>query len=80
MQVTVRLLFLLANIVGNLYILLTNQNSTSGILYENYVLLVVVFNVAMIAIVYVVDYVIVKVRRDEIDRQIGKHFTQHKEW
>ena len=59
-QLVFRLLFLLVDIIGNAYILSTHQPFIMG---TDYGQSIVLFNAAMIMIIYIVDLILVAVRR-----------------
>ena len=65
-QLVGRLLFLLVNIVVNAYIL-----STGGLSFD-YSRFIVLFNAAMIMVIYLVDFSIVKAQRRRIASEIGE--------
>jgi TRAP-type C4-dicarboxylate transport system permease small subunit len=73
MQLIIRLIFLLVDIVGNIYMLSTHQpliNVTA--LPLDYVQFIVLFNAAMIMIIYIVDFIIVRTKKALIDLEIGE--------
>lgn len=78
MQLIFRILFLLVDVIGNIFILSTHQTLSLGDLHLDYVSLIVVFNAVMLLVVYVVDLVIFKVERYLIDIDIGEGFTNHR--
>ena len=78
MQLIFRILFLLVDVIGNIFILSTHQTLPLGDLHLDYVALIVVFNAAMLLVVYVVDLVIFKLERYLIDIDIGEGFTNHR--
>ena len=77
MQLVFRLLFLLVDIVGNIYTLSTNQPFLVGTaLPLNDSQFIVLFNAAMIMIIYIVDFVIVKLQRRNIVVHVGERMLQ----
>ena len=78
MQLVFRLLFLFVDIGGNIYILSTHQVVTLGGVSFDYGQFIVLFNAAMMMIVYIVDFIIVKIQRYRIDIDIGEGFTHRK--
>lgn len=79
-QLVFRLLFLLADIVGNIYILSTRQALTLGGMSFDNGQFIVAFNAAMIMVIYIVDFIIVKTQRYVIDFKIGERLTNNERW
>ncbi len=74
-QLIFRAIFILFDMIGNAYILRTHQTLTLGTLPLDNFWLIVLFNAAMIAIICIVDYIIVKVQRLRIDLEVGEGLT-----
>jgi hypothetical protein len=74
-QLIVRLFFLLVDVGGNMYILTTKQPLMLGALQLDLPLAIVVFNAAMILVVYIVDFIIVKTQRLFIQLAVGEGLT-----
>ncbi len=74
-QLIVRLFFLLVDIVGNMYILTTKQPLILGALQLDHTLSIVAFNAAMILVIYIVDFIIVKTQRFFIEVAVGEGLT-----
>lgn len=66
------ILSLLLDIGVNIYILLYHPTLTLGDLHLDYFWLIVLFNAALIVIIDIVDYIIVKIQRLRIDLEIGE--------
>lgn len=73
-----RLIVWLVDLFGNIIILSTHQTLSLGDLHLDYVWLIVVFNAAVLLVIYVVDFVIFKIERYLIDIDIGEGFTNHR--
>ncbi len=74
-QLIVRLFFLLVDIVGNMYILTTKQPLILGALQLDHSQAIIAFNAAMILVIYIVDFIIVKTQRFFIDLAVGEGLT-----
>jgi hypothetical protein len=74
-QLVFRLLFLLVDIVGNMSILSAHQTLTLGTLHLEYVPFIIVFNAAVIMIIYIVDLIIVAVLRVRTNYAVGQGLT-----
>jgi hypothetical protein len=71
-QMILRLLFVLGDVCGNIYMLTNHQPFLIG---ADYGQSIVFFNAAMILIIYVVDYIIVKTQKLRIDLAVGEGLT-----
>ena len=74
-QLVLRLLFWLTDIVGNAYILSTHQVLTLGDSSFDYGQFIVLFNAAMIMVIYFVDFVMYKTQKTRINLAIGEGMT-----
>ena len=75
MQVIFRIFFLLVDVVGNLYILTTQQPLILEALHLDQIQAIVAFNATMILIIYIVDFIIVKTQRFFIGVSVGEGLT-----
>ncbi len=74
-QLIFRLLFLLGDVVGNIYILSTKQPLILGALQLDHSQAIVAFNAAMILVIYIVDFIIVKTQKFFIELAVGEGLT-----
>ncbi len=73
-QLIFRAIFILFDMYGNYQTLETHQPFITALSID-YVLFIVLFNAAMIAIICIADYIIVKVQRLRIDLEVGEGLT-----
>ncbi len=71
-QLLFRLLFLVGDMIGNAYILSTHQPFIIG---ADYGQSIIFFNAALIVIISVIDYIIVRTQRLRMDLAIGEGIT-----
>ncbi len=74
-QLIFRLLFLLGDVVGNIYILSTKQPLILGALQLDHSQAIVAFNAAMILLIYIVDFIIIKTQKLRIELAVGEGLT-----
>jgi hypothetical protein len=77
-QLVFRFLFLLVDIVGNISLLSMPQPLILADLQLDHTQAVVAFNAAMMLVIYIVDFIIVKTQRLLIDIEVGEGITHHK--
>jgi hypothetical protein len=72
LNLILRLLFLVGDMVGNMYMLSTRQPFIIGADYSQSI---VFFNAAVIVLICIIDFIIVKTQRLRIDLEIGEGLT-----
>ena len=66
------ILALVVDMFGNIYILSTHQTLTLGDLHLDYFWLIVLFNAALIVIIEIVDFIIVRTKKFFSNLEIGE--------
>ena len=74
-QLIFRLLFLLGDVVGNIYILSTKQPLILGALQLDHSQAIIAFNAAIILLIYIVDFIIIKTQKFRIELAVGEGLT-----
>ncbi len=75
-QCLLRSLYLLGNVLGNIYLLSTHQVFTLGSTFLNNSQSIVLFNAAMLVIIYIFDFTITAVRRFRTNYIVGQGLTE----
>jgi hypothetical protein len=73
LQLVFRLLFLMGDVGVNIYVLSTRQPFLMG---ADYIQSIVLFNAAMMMLIYIVDYGLVKLQRHDIVVHVGEKMIQ----
>jgi hypothetical protein len=74
-QLIFRLLFLLGDVVGNIYILSTKQPLILGAFQLDHNQAIIAFNAAVILIIYIVDFIIIKTQKFRMELAVGEGLT-----